>query len=564
MKRLLIYTIIASISFTSCQKKPQKHARSIDAGVSKAHPLTDKAYDLLDANKPDSAFKVFDQARELYLINKDSLMSVNALTNMAMIAIDAGDNFNAQEYSLETLKFLNVDNKKHHPYLISSLNSLGMAAYNLKKYDEAIDFYHQAQPLIADSVLKLTNKNNLANAYRQKGDYPIAIKLYKEILLADPSDTNKARTLTNLAKTQFLQNSTYNPVPSYLEGLQIRKRLNDRWGQNSSYSHLADYYLNTKPDSSLYYSRSMYQLALALNNPDNELEALAKLAELEPTKRLTYFKRYRQLDDSLKGVRDAAKNQFALIRYQTEKHKTDKLRLEKENEQKKVQLARRNTLLIIAIVVILATIIISIIIYRYRKRRIAEQAEKQISDSKLKTSKEIHDVVANGLYRMMSEVEYSDFIDKSKLVGQIEKLYNQSRQISHTVSANPMDFVERLEELIHAFSNPETKIITAGLEDELNTSLSVPIKDEIVLAIQELLVNMSKYSGASQVVLRFILQQNQLEIRYRDNGVGLSEDKKGGTGIRNTESRIVALKGLFIFGNHGNGGVHATIQVPLT
>lgn len=529
-----------------------------------ADSLINIADRLWDKGKLDSAFLTFAQARESATKSKDSLNLANALISMGILANDQGDSFNGQEYALEAIKYLNSNNKKHHRSILANLNNLGVTAYDLKKYDDAIDFYAQAIPLASDSSHLHIAKNNLANAYRQKGNYAMAIQLYEEILNHHPTPQNKARTMTNLAKAQLMQNPNFKPVSLYLSALQIRTSVNDEWGKNSSYSHLADYYLYRKPDSALYYSRLMYQLALALRNPDNELEALAKLTELEPKHRLSLFRRYRKLDDSLSSARNAAKNQFALIRYQTERYKLNTLRLEKENEQKKAQIDKRNTLLAMAILAILCISFTSMAVYRQRKRRLTELAEKRIRDSKLKTSKEIHDVVANGLYRMMSDVEYSDFIDKPKFVGQLEKLYHQSRQISHAVSANPMDFVERLEEIIHAFSSPETKIITAGLDEKLNTSLSVPVKDEIVLAIQELMVNMSKYSKASQVVLRFILQANELEFSYRDNGVGLSGNKKDGIGIRNTESRIAAINGRFIFGNHGNGGVQAVIKVPLT
>ncbi|WP_231490360.1 tetratricopeptide repeat-containing sensor histidine kinase [Pedobacter sp. Leaf170] len=564
MKRPLTHQLLVLICifFSSCFKENKRKDDVANAPVKNA--LIAKGNTLWDNGKTDEAFLVFNQARELSAKDKDSFNLAIALGSMGIIATESGDSFDGQEYSFEALKYLQINQKRDHPYLVSNFNNLGIASYDLKKYADAIDFYTQAIPLITDSSYMHITKNNLANAYRESVKYPMAIRLYNQVLSARPSDANKARTLTNQAKTQFLSNSHFIPVPMYLEALKIRRQTQDLWGQNSSYSHLSDYYLRVKPDSALFYSKLMYRLALALNNPDNELEALAKLAELEPLKRLFYFKRYRQLDDSLTGIRNASKNQFALIRYQTEKHKSEKLRLEKENEQKKLQIARRNIWLSIAVFAIILTLLTSVAVYRQRKKRIAHQAQEQIKENKLKTSKEIHDVVANGLYRMMSEVEYSPTIDKQGLISQIEILYNQSRRISHSVSASPMDFIERLNELIRSFSNPETKILTVGLEEKLNSCLNAQIKEEVLLIIQELLVNMDKHSKAAQVVLRFEILQNQLEIRYRDNGKGLSKDNNAGKGLLNTESRITALKGVFTFGNHSSSGLEAQIQIPLT
>jgi signal transduction histidine kinase len=548
---------------TGCFQTGKNDIENKKYRVPNKHSLIAKGNLLWDRSKLDSAFMIFDQAREMSIKTKDSFNLAIALNSMGMIATELGDSFNGLEYSIEALKYLRVTRKEDLPYLVSNLNNLGITSYDLKKYADAINFYRQAIPFIIDTNYLHTTKNNLGNAYRELKKYQTAIRFYKEVLVNDPSEENMARTLTNLAKAKMLENKDFNPIPLYLKALEVRNRTRDNWGKNSSYSHLADYYLNIKSDSALYYSRLMYHLSLALKNPDNELEALAKMAELEPSNRLNYFRRYRQLGDSLTEIRNTAKNQFALIRYNTEKHKAENLRLEKENEQKKSQLARRNTLLIIAIFIILATVSISIAVLRLRKRRLIQRSEQQIKESKLKTSKEIHDVVANGLYRMMSEVEYTQEINKSKLIGQIEQLYNQSRQISHAVSANPMEFIERINELIHSFSNQDIKIMTVGLEEKLNIKLSVPIKDEVILAIQELLVNMKKHSDATQVVLRFELWKDKLEIQYRDNGQGLSTNSNKGAGLRNTESRIAVLKGLFIFGNHTISGLQATIQIPL-
>ncbi|WP_410220171.1 tetratricopeptide repeat protein [Pedobacter sp.] len=562
MKRILIYFLFL-VGLLSLTCTPTNTPHKTKPILSKPNPLTEKAYLLLDSKKEDSAFKVFNEVKDVYLKKKDSFMVASTLTNMAYIANEAGDSFSAQEFNIEALKFLNKKNPKHHDYIASNLNNLGMVTYDLKKYKEAINFYSQAASFIKDSSSLHITKNNIANSYREEGNYALAIKLYQEILVRNPNDETKARVLTNLTKTQWLQQPSFNPIPNYLAALAIRKHIGDLWGQNSSYSHLSDYYLKTKPDSALYYSRLMYKLALILKNPDNELEALDKLTELDASKRLGYFKRYRQLRDSLSNARNTAKNQFALIQYETEKHKSEKIRLEKENAQKKYEIARRTTALWITILATIVTVIGGIIFYRKRKQRLTEQAEKSIRENKLKISKEIHDVVANGLYRMMSNVEYGDEINKDRLVGQMEDLYLKSRNISHSVIAQPGDFLERLTGLISSFSNTNRKIVTVGLDESIN-KISESVKDEIFLVLQELLVNMNKHSQASHVVLRFVLQSKHLEINYRDNGIGIHITPIEGIGLRNTETRITSLKGVFTFENHESGGLKVKVLIPLS
>ena len=484
------------------------------------------------------------------------------LTNMAMIATEAGDSFDGQEYSLEALKFFKPAQKEHAPFILSNLNNLGIATYDLEKYEESLDFYTQSLPLITDSAALHISKNNIANAYRQMGQYKTAIKLYQEVLQRNPNERTKARTLTNLAQTLTLQGPEYNPVPAYLEALAIRESVQDLWGQNSSYTHLIKFYIKAKRrDSALHYSKLMYNLALKLGNPDNELEALGYLAELEPLEGV-YFKRYKQLDDSITSVRNAAKNQFALIRYETEKHKSENLRLAQENTQKELDIVRRTAALWVAIVGIIATIVIFSLRYRRRTQRLAVQAAQSIRESKLKTSKDIHDVVANGLYRMMSEVEYGTQIDRERLADQIENLYNKSREISHLVAAETTALSVRINELIYSFSNDKVKVSVVGFQEIGDPGIRDEIGNELVLIVQELLVNMDKHSSASSVVIHFKLDQRKLSVHYRDNGVGMQNKGHGGPGLASLESRIAKIHGQCTFENLKDGGLDIMISLP--
>ncbi|GGC66718.1 hypothetical protein GCM10011387_20170 [Pedobacter quisquiliarum] len=562
ISKFLFFAIIAGLLSSSCSNKEQSLQGDIEVPKRSSHPLTQQAYTLLDSGELDSAFIIFNQARAIYLQKRDSFMLGTTLTNMALIATEAGDSFNGQEYSLEALKFFNAAKEAHSPYILSNLNNLGIASYDLKKYKASLEFYKQASSFIIDSAALHISKNNIANAYRELGQYDTAIKIYGEVLARNPVEVTKARTLTNLAKTRWLKQARYNPIPVYMEALEIRKNVHDLWGENSSYSHLVSFYKRSNRDSALHYSDFMYKLALKLRNPDNELETLSYLAELAPSNPF-YLKRYLQLQDSLSTVRNAAKNQFALIRYETEKHKSENLKLERENTQQQVDILRRTVGLWAAAFGLIATVSIFSLRYRRRKRQLAEQADRAIRESKLKTSKEIHDVVANGLYRMMSELEYGDEINKEKLIDQIENLYEKSRGISHLVVAEPAKLSAQLYELGSSFSNEHLSISMVGLQEDMDLKINERIGNELLLIVQELLVNMKKHSAARSVVLRFEIDQDRLNINYRDDGVGLEMESTDHRGLFNIESRIEELSGRCKFDHHEHGGLQVAISVPL-
>ena len=65
--------------------------------------------------------------------------------------------------------------------------------------------------------------------------------------------------------------------------------------------------------------------------------------------------------------------------------------------------------------------------------------------------------------------------------------------------------------------------------------------------LQELMVNMKKHSHADRVTLRFERIEDRITVAYRDTGIGITKETIFKNGLRNVESRIVNLEGVFIF-----------------
>lgn len=142
----------------------------------------------------------------------------------------------------------------------------------------------------------------------------------------------------------------------------------------------------------------------------NALERLIKFAPSEQSK--PYFLSYTLLTDSLQSARAAAKNQFAMIRYEVEKNRADNLRLQKENADSNNRLWRQRFFSGGALLMLLVLVFGGGEWYRRRKQRLELEAQGRIKAFQIRTSKKVHDVVANGLYRVMTELEYDDDFDK--------------------------------------------------------------------------------------------------------------------------------------------------------
>jgi len=547
--RTPLFSLILTACLFACNRKDT-------VVVVKREPDLAKAESFLYV-KDDSAFYYFN---EVVSNSKDSLQIAMAYNGMATIQSGAGDYFGSQENLLTSLSYLN-EQKADDRYCISSdYNELGSTSLNLKNYDAAIDYYDRALKFAENDDYKLTFLNNKALAYQKIKAFAQAIAIYDSILSKNKKDEKAfARVLSNRARARWLQDSTYQAAPELNEALQIRIKQDDYWGQNASYAHLSDYYANSHPDSALMYADKMYTIARHLNSPDDEIEALQKLILLGPSQTIRqYYKRYQYLSDSVQTARNTAKNQFALIRYDAEKNKIENLKLQKENADKKVQIIQQRLMIYGAAAAMILGVFLVVIWNRKRKQQMASR----IRDHKLKTSQKVHDVVANGLYRIMTEIEHHP-IEKESLLDKIEDMYERSRDISYEQpEITSTDFQAEIAWLLKAFNTDNTRVVTAGNDKGLWEKVDTNIQKEVKHILQELMINMKKHSGASYVGIRFKQSGNQVEIQYTDNGAGLPPAYSFGNGLTNTENRIKNINGEITFTNV-NKGLKIQISFPI-
>lgn len=555
MKNLYLLSFIVVFIF-SCTNQVQKKKKEDNV-------YFEKAYDYLESGVTDSSFLYFIKAKDLFLHRKDSLSAGKCIVHMAIISNDKGDYFGAQELSLSAIDFFNQKKEDQFVFLLSNYNNLGIATQKLGDYKNALDFYKSALKFSQDSLNMGRCLNNLGTAYQDLQDYKSSIKIYSNILKRVATDKKQySRTLTNLSYNKWLQNSSYNALPDLLKALKIREEEKDLWGQNASYLHLSDYYAKKKTDSAFIYARKSYQIAQELNSADDELQALESMIRLSPPRETkVYFERYQNISDSVQRARGAAKNQFALIRYQTEKHKADLLKSQAENVQKQNDILRRNIIVGVLILGLLG----GYFWYRKRKKILYQEKELEVKNTELKYVKKIHDKVANKVYHVMSEVDNNPNMDRNILLDKLEVLYNISRDISYDFkeSSTHDDYADQLSEMLQSYSSVTTEILIVGNDDKLWDNISEEAKNELYTVMQELMTNMKRHSNASSVVLKLQRTDGCVSILYADNGVGLKDTSKS-NGLKNTENRIKSIRGTVTFDSIPEKGLEINITFPIS
>ncbi|MCA4776181.1 tetratricopeptide repeat-containing sensor histidine kinase [Empedobacter stercoris] len=545
----------------SCQSSDNKFDEQNEVSQNKAY---DKAWEFYEKEENDSAYVYFNKAYSEFIKQNNKHQASKCLINLGYISYKKGDWFGSQELNIEAIKLLNPQIKEEAETLSSAYNSLGQSTHELKNYKEAINYFQNSIDFTKDENVFIVNQNNIANSYRYNNQFDEAIKIYKDLLdekQIHDSPKEYARVLDNLAYTKWLQNKNRVVENELNKALDIRIKENDLWGQNASYAHLTDYFSNKDVKKALDFAYKRKTIVFENKSVEDQLEVYQQLILLEnPTNSKKYFEAYQKLNDSIQLERNKAKNQFALIRFDSEKNKANFLKAEAENEKKK------NKILSLYIVVILLLFLLCFAYFWHKRRKQKLEQEKvlEVKKTELKYSKKVHDKVANGIYHVMSDIENKSEFNRDEILDKLEEVYEISRDISYDKKdeAQHENFAAKLSQLISSFDSDKAKIYLIGNENELWSIISHQAKAEIFLVIQELLTNMKKHSQASRVVLNFKQENQQFYMNYSDNGIGISVLKPK-NGLQNTVSRISSLKGDVIFETENVNGLKIIIKFPI-
>lgn len=544
--RYFYFCVVLFFLFSCSENKKQQNS------FSSGDEFYEKGESFYGENN-DSAYYYFNQAFNYYQKENDSLNSSNALIYQSFIQNEEGDYYGSVETNIQALKLLG----KNKNNLLSIFNAIAIAKSNLKDYKDAINWYEKALANIEDIKDKALIENNMAVDLSKEKNYDKSIRILQDLNRNQKNYDKKlkARILSNLAYNKFLKDSTYNALPELLQALKIREQEEDLWGQNASHAQLSDYFFEKDRIKSFFHTKQMFSIAKQLESPDDQLEALQKLVLLETSENSKqYFIQYQKLNDSLQIARSKAKNQFALIRFETEKERA-------ENVKKQNHILKQY----IVIGLLIFFVIGGIFWYRKRKKRLQQQKELEVKNTQIKYSKKVHDVVANGLYHTMMQIQNNSQFEKEQMLNNIEKLYEESRDIARDdLNEIPdKDFSLRLTEMLNSYSDESHKVFIVGNNSEKWSNISNNAQTEVFYTLRECMINMMKHSQATLISVKIDKSNDFLMIKYTDNGIGIDDlEKKSTSGIRNMENRIVTIGGKITFEKNPANGLIIHITIP--
>tara|TARA_R110002073_G_scaffold123234_1_gene266737 strand:- start:34511 stop:36340 length:1830 start_codon:yes stop_codon:yes gene_type:complete len=525
----------------------------------------------------DSSYYYYHQSKNISKEIKDSLEVGRRMLSMANMQNDERDYTGAEITIIEGLRYL--EPLEEYTFTPHSLVTLGNVLTSLSRFSEARKYYTKASSLYEkNSSLKLKNKeqlnvlNNIGNTFLLESKPEEALEYLKKGLQKDSIKEkylwHYKRLLGNIADCKYMLNKKEEAWKDLKKLLKIREKEEDEFGLSLSHNGFAYYYqLEEKKTKALFHAKKGYELAKRVNNNATRLSALLKLGELASgNTSKQYYQEYAQLSDSLNNRERYYKNQFANVRYETEKKDKENADLKQENQLKAQEAENQRQQKIILGLLAIILLVFSATYYRNRRKKMLYEGQLQKAsareEERQQIAKSLHDEVAGDL-RMIHQKLLQNNIDEAKNVESIkENVRNLSHQLS-SVNFEEVSFKDQIINLISDAFSPGFRITTEGIDTIPWKEINSTIKRTLYLCVRESLQNTMKYAEASKFSIVFSQEKKEVQISLKDNGKGFDEGKLSkGIGLKNLKERVEEIRGFFDI-ESSKEGTKTKISIPI-
>jgi signal transduction histidine kinase len=187
------------------------------------------------------------------------------------------------------------------------------------------------------------------------------------------------------------------------------------------------------------------------------------------------------------------------------------------------------------------------------------------TEERLRIARDLHDLLGHHLTALSLNLEVATHLTSGEAKESIEK----SKAITKELLGDVRAVVSRLREdepvdLATALNALRTSIATPALHIDLeNVAVSDPAVAQVALrAVQEIVTNAVRHSGARNLWLRLSTSDHTLDVDARDDGAG-TDTIEFGNGLRGIRERVEQVRGsLEVSSMRGRGfSVHITLPV---
>ncbi len=547
-----------------------------------------------------------EEAKNLLLENisrctsQDTAELSESTNNLGLLYSNQGENDSAGIYLIKSLEYRNQlgDSLK----IAASLGNLGLLFSNQSNYQKAEEYLRKALNLKLKSSASTRSLGigylNLGLAIGNQGRYEEELGLYRLSLkyFQEINDLRGVSMLYNNFGWNY-HHAIYNPDSAifyYKKAIAIRKDLKNILGTAQSMTNLAELYIKL--------GNQTEALKLLEESEDLAFEADSKreiyLVELNYARFLESIGDYQAALEKLK-VAEAYEDSVINLESRTKVLELETKYATAQKEQQianqKLQLSEKEASLrtqqlqiagLIGGLVIL--ILFGLVFYnQYRakqnqKLQAAILSEKErgfesiiiaTEEERKRISKDLHDGIGQqlsalkmALNNMVGKVNDDEQREDLELISeQFSKSAEEVRQVSHQMMPRTlMDYglIGAIEDLLQnsfKFSDIQYDFEHHNVDQRFEERVEI----SLYRVLQELINNVIKHSGASEVSVQLLKNKDKLVLFVEDNGKGLDGAKTDGQGFLNIKSRLDMVKGSVNYTPSLESGTSATVSIPI-
>jgi signal transduction histidine kinase len=541
--------------------------------------------------KLDSSYFYYINAEKIYNKLNDKPNYANILMNKGIIQYSIGDYLGA-ELSLNKANSIFEESKIYNK-IYGSLDQLGLVATELKEYDKGIFYFNKALQAIEDLPLKEDRiyfktvcNNNIGYLYLKSEDYKKGAFYFEEALknklIIVDDELLYSNLIDNLAYCKLHYSNSKALSKLFFEALEIRKKLNNSTAIVGSYIHISEYYnKQNNLDQAIKYSTFAFNEANKSKIPLNKILALKQISLVDKKNASKYSSVYIRLSDSLQIAERNSRDRFARIQLETN---------ELRQENTKISALNKNILVYFTLALIIGILLYFTRIQRMKMRERALILEQKTANEEIyrlviehqnkleegkelekkRLSQELHDGILGRMFGLRLNLDgLNDLNDEDSKVArrscieQFQLIEQDLREISHDLSRENQVVVNNFVSILNDLF--ENQVLTHknvalhyNIQNDVDWDLVSNIrKINIYRIIQEALNNINKYAQAKNITINLNFDdQNILNLRIEDDGIGYEVDQKKSTGIgtKNMQDRVKKSNGLIdIISNIGKG-----------
>jgi len=514
----------------------------------------------------------------------------NCMNNLARAYKAIGNRQKELEFKLKAYAIF--DKEKYKKGLATVSMNLGNYYEKDNQLDESFKYYNIA----LTNSWAIGEQGNIAILYNNMSDLYIKTNnLDKALRCVDSGAYYSAQSGNKLVYRDALEAKAniLNLQGKYQEAYVLHKQfaaLNDSIFNSRMQQKVADMevlYETEKKQAKIF--------ALQQDNTIQHLQLKNQEEALDANKYMITSQQLQLLNDSLviQNQDDSISIQQQILALQHQKvdklNQQSKIReLEVKNSQLEVK--RKNQLLLLLGIVSLLVLIAAYLYYRRFKNKKEQQLKDAFTEQqnlatkalfegeqqeRIRIARDLHDSIGQMLsvVKMQLSTLHSSVNDEKKqLSGNslnlVDKTITEVRSISHNLIPEELNFglVKAIDELCSNISNAGQTGVNFNY-DEAAAQLKLSRQTELSVyrIVQEVLGNMAKHSGATQIDVSIRVQQNKISLQLKDNGKGFdisNINQSKGLGWKNIVARVNLLNGDMQLRSEKITGTQIEITIP--